>query len=96
MVPLDHDYSDMSPSTADGVLGGWGEGARGDGQGSLEEVVGLLCRFLLGVGGACPGGNGPGPTHPETRGRLSLSVKHAEAAFSRSGWMMGEEGAAQL
>lgn len=86
----------MSPSTADGVLGEWGEGARGDRQGSLEEVVGLLCRFLLGEGGACLEGTVLGPPIQKSAGGPSLSVKLAEAAFSRSGWMLGEEGAAQL
>lgn len=63
-----------------------GGGAHEDGQGSLEEAVGLLHRFLLGVGGACLGDIVLGlPTEP--RGP-SCSRKHTEATFSTSGRML--------
>lgn len=43
-------------------------GAVGDGQGILEEAVGLWHRILGGVWGACLGGNGPGPNPSMTGG----------------------------
>lgn len=58
-------------------------GAVGDGQGILEEAVGLLHRILRGVWGTCLGGNGGGGVGGEEKkgGEEPLSPLPAGAAL---------------